>query len=114
MSEVVTAESLRAEILEAGHSLRAAMEASRDASVEYVRLKHDYQEAWDSAFLNAEGTEQTRKSVANLLTADADRAQDEALERKRAAKLEAESWQSIVSAYQSIAATAREEMRLAR
>ena len=114
MTDVMTAATLREEILEAGHKLQDAIEAARQASVAYVRAKHEYQRAWDLAFLEAEGTEQARKSQANLATSEMEWKHDEALELKRFTKLEAESMQSIVSAYQSIAATARQEMKWAQ
>lgn len=114
MSEIVNAASLQRDLINAGRELRAAIEEASQASADYVRTKHEYQVAWDGAFLDAEGTEQTRKSIANLATAEASKTHDLALERKRIARLQVDSWQSIVSAYQSIGATAREEMRFTR
>lgn len=114
MSELVTAASLQRDLINAGRELRAAIEEASTASADYVRTKHEYQIAWDGAFLEAEGTEQTRKSTANLITAELSHAHDLALEQKRLARLRVDSWQSIVSAYQSIGATAREEMRFTR
>ena len=114
MTEPVTATALRDEILDAGRKLRAAVDAYRTASANYVRIKHEQAVAWDTAFLDAKGTEQTKKSLANLATAQQTLEHEQALEAKRAARLEMEAWQSMVSAYQSIAAATREEMRLSR
>jgi len=111
MNDTMTAATLRSDILDAGHNLQKAITTAREAAAHYVRTKHDFGTAWDAAFLASDGTEQTRKSKANLATQELSRLHDEALERKRFTRLEAEAMQSIVSAYQSIAATARQEMR---
>lgn len=112
MTDVVTSASLQRDLIEAGHSLRSAIEEASAASAEYVRAKHTYQLAWDKAFLAADGTEQTKKSTANVETYELSKLHDLALERKRNARLQVDSWQSIVSAYQTIGATARAEMRM--
>lgn len=113
MTEIVTSASLTRDLIETGHKLRSAIDTARETSAEYVRLKHEYQLAWDNAFLAAVGTEQTKKSTANVKTADLAKLSDLALEKKRIARLEVDAFQSIVSAYQTIGATARAEMRLA-
>lgn len=112
MSEVITAATLQRDLIEAGHNLQNAIAEVREASAEYVRVKHDFQTSWDRAFLEAQGTEQTRKSTANVLTAEKSRLHDLALERKRNARLQVDAYQSIVSAYQTIGATARAEMKM--
>ena len=113
MSEVIDSASLRRDLMDAGHKLQAAIDEAREASVEYVRVKYEKELAWDKAFLAADGTEQTKKSKANIATAELTRIHDLALERKRNAKLQVEAFQAIVSALQTVGSTARAEMRLA-
>lgn len=113
MAEVVNSTTLNRDLIEAGRSLRAAIEEASQASAEYVRTKHSFQLAWDKAFLAAEGTEQTKKSTANIETYELSKLHDLALERKRIARLQVDAWESMVSAFQSISATARAEMRMA-
>lgn len=111
MTEVVNATSLNKDLLEAGRNLQRAIDTARETSVEYVRTKHEYQYAWDRAFLDADGTEQAKKSQANVATYELSKLADLALEQKRNARLQVDAYQSIVSAYQSVAATARAEAR---
>jgi hypothetical protein len=112
VSEVITASTLQRDLIEAGHNLRDAITDLRDAAAVYVRLKYEHQRAWDVAYLNAEGNDQARKSTANLATVELAKAADEALEHKRNARIQVEAFQGIVSAIQTVGATARAEMRL--
>lgn len=112
MTEVVTSASLTKDILKAGRDLQDAIDEARQASAAYVRVKHEFDLAFHQALLKAEGTDQTRKSIATVETIEQSQAHDEALERKRIAKLQVEAYQSIVSAIQTIGSTARAEMRL--
>lgn len=113
MSEVVDSASLRRDLMQAAANLRAAIETAREASIEYVAIKHDYEKAFAQVFIDSEGSAPLRKQIAVLETIDLSRQHDEALERKRIAKLDVEAFQGIVSALQTVGSTARTEMRLA-
>jgi hypothetical protein len=113
VSEVIDSASLRHDLMNAAQKLREAIDRARETSVEYVRLKHDYETAYAEAFIAAEGSAPLRKQIATLATTNLSREADEALERKRIAKLDVEAFQGIVSALQTVGSTARAEMRLA-
>ena len=113
MSEVIDSITLRRDLMEAGHNLREAIERAREASIEYVRAKHGYETAFAQAFIAAEGSAPLRKQIAILATAELAQAADEALERKRMAKIDVEAFQGVVSALQTVGSTAKAEMRLA-
>ena len=85
MSEVVDSASLRRDLMDAGRNLREAIERAREASVEYVRVKHEYETAFAQAFIDAEGSAPLRKQMAVLATSNLLLKHDEALERKRMA-----------------------------
>lgn len=113
MSEVIDSASLRSDLIQAGHDLQDAIQTLRETATAYVAAKYRYQTAWDTAYLAAEGTDQARKSTANLATSELARVMDEALETKRNARVQVEAYQGIVSAIQTVGATARAEMKLA-
>lgn len=113
-SEIMTAETLRRDILDAGHKLQDAIERNRVASVEYIRAKYEWESAKAAVYLRAKGTIPEREARVLLDTGPQRLAHDEALERKRSSKLEVDGMQSIVSGFQTIAANARQEQKWAQ
>jgi hypothetical protein len=114
MNDTMTAATLRSDILDAGRQLQDAIKQNREASVEYIRAKYEWESAKAAVYLRAKGTIPEREARVLLDTGPQRLAHDEALERKRATKLDVEAMQSIVSGFQTIAANARAEQRWAQ
>lgn len=98
----------------AGEHLRKAIDELERVSAQAVLREHAAELAWDEAYLNAEGSEQTRKSTANLKTQE-ERLESKGLKaRETTVKQSIRAWQSILSSLQSAASAFREEAKLVR
>lgn len=98
----------------AGDSLRKAISDLETVSARHVLADHAAELAWDEAYLNAEGSEQTKKSTANLATQELRREAKGLKAREMTVKQSIRAWQSILSSLQSAASAFREEAKLAR
>lgn len=98
----------------AGAELRKAIDSLAGASAQAVVAEHKFQIAWDEAFVAAEGSEQNRKSLANIATAELREQSNGLKAQERIVKQSINAWQSILSSLQSLATAYREEAKFAR
>lgn len=98
----------------AGEHLRGAIAELETVSAQAVGAGHEAELAWDQAFIEAEGSEQHRKSIANIATQELRLQADGLKAREKTVKQSINAWRSILSSLQSAAAALREEMRFDR
>lgn len=113
MSEPVTAtaEQMYRDVQEKAPHLRAAIAFARECAIAYLAAKRAYEDAYDTAYLAAEGSIPERQAKARLATSEQRAAHDEALEKKRFAKLDADAWEAIFRAFEEVSRLARQELR---
>lgn len=98
----------------AGEHLRRAIDELETVSAHAVLAEDAAELAWDEAYLAAEGSEQSKKSQANVATRDLRREAKGLKARTMTVKQSIRAWQSILSSLQSAASAFREEAKLVR
>lgn len=102
------------QLRDAAANLRDALNELGTLTHAAVRAKIEAENAWDEAYLTAEGTEQHRKSFANVKTKDLRTVAAGAKASEDLCKQQIRSFQSLLNGWQSIASAQREEAKFAR
>jgi hypothetical protein len=98
----------------ASKHLQDATARLKEVQAGAVMAAHSAEVAWDQAFLDAEGTEQTRKSIANLASKDLRLEAEGQKAQVRMLKNDVQAWSSILSGLQTTMSALKEETRFAR
>jgi hypothetical protein len=98
----------------ASRHLQDATERLKEVQAGAVIAAHNAEVAWDEAFLSAEGTEQTRKSIANIASKDLRLEAEGQKAQVRMIRNDVQAWSSILSGLQTTMSALKEESRFAR